>query len=382
MSIAEAQVEFDNSNILVFKGYNSAGKSAFLKAVRVLLTNYKPKDQKKFIRDGAKYFVISAEFEDGTILTRWKYNTGQSRYRVEKNGESIYDNKYGKVLTNTKGIPEEFSQYVCIPSFKMSTSSAKATADERQINFQTCKEPYLLVQTTPAQNYMLLGAASDDGTLQRSMKKVKDDFKEKSRAVKDKEAYMHATERMLDSLMVVPKEIIQALQTHAELADNLEKQASDLQLIIDELDNYKEDYLTFDIPKVQSNGRVQDIMEIEQTCNSIVSAQTPKLPVVSTGITEQLDLLQEIITTANSVKEVIPSLNTINTKQSELLEAILKQFATAESDASQLEETAKTKTKLLKEYNIELQKLQAEGKVLTQCPNCGEYHIAEQSCME
>ena len=78
MSIADAKVEFDESNIINFKGYNDSGKSAMLTALKVLLTNANPTKQVGFIQDGKDFFRIMAFFDDGVVILRDKYANGQS----------------------------------------------------------------------------------------------------------------------------------------------------------------------------------------------------------------------------------------------------------------------------------------------------------------
>ena len=75
MSIKEAKVEFDDTNIINFKGFNDSGKSAMLRALEVLLSNKYPTEQAKFIKDGESYFTR----ENGNIFCFQKKDWNQRK---------------------------------------------------------------------------------------------------------------------------------------------------------------------------------------------------------------------------------------------------------------------------------------------------------------
>ena len=78
MSIAHGKAEFDDRNIINFKGYNDSGKSAMLTALKVAITNSNPTKQVSFIQDDKEYFRVLIQFDDGVTILRDKYLNGQS----------------------------------------------------------------------------------------------------------------------------------------------------------------------------------------------------------------------------------------------------------------------------------------------------------------
>ena len=106
MSVEHGKAEFDERNIVNFKGYNDSGKSAMLRALDVLMSNIKPTKQVEYIQDGKDYFRIIAYFDNGVTILRDKYINGQSLYEMYKDNQAIYSTKNGKNLTRVSEVPQ------------------------------------------------------------------------------------------------------------------------------------------------------------------------------------------------------------------------------------------------------------------------------------
>ena len=89
MSIEHGKAEFDEQNIINFKGYNDSGKSAMLTALKVAITNSNPTKQVSFIQDDKEFFRVLIVFDDGITILRDKYLNGQSLYEMYKGGGSL-----------------------------------------------------------------------------------------------------------------------------------------------------------------------------------------------------------------------------------------------------------------------------------------------------
>ena len=87
MCYSHAKVEFDEKNVINFKGYNDSGKSAMLQALNVLMFNSNASKQINFIKDDADYFRIMAYFE--ALNEKYDINTvqGINKYIQEQIGE-------------------------------------------------------------------------------------------------------------------------------------------------------------------------------------------------------------------------------------------------------------------------------------------------------
>lgn len=146
MSIEDASLVFDDSNILNIKGFNDSGKSGILKAMEVALFNRYPRDQVKFIQDGKPGFSIQVNFEGGVSLLREKYTSGKSLYEMYKDGKLAFSTKRGDDLGRVDGVPEEIETFLglCV------------TEDGTYLNSRAIQDPKLLVETTGSENFKSL----------------------------------------------------------------------------------------------------------------------------------------------------------------------------------------------------------------------------------
>ena len=87
MSIKEAFIEFDDSNVISLCGYNDSGKSAITRLMEVMLYNSYTTDQVRFITDEEEYWLGELTFDDGVVYTRTKYSDGKSLWELKKNGK-------------------------------------------------------------------------------------------------------------------------------------------------------------------------------------------------------------------------------------------------------------------------------------------------------
>lgn len=157
MSIKEAKVEFDDTNIINFKGFNDSGKSAMLRALEVLLSNKYPTEQAKFIKDGESYFRVMAGFSDGVVLLRDKYISGQSLYCMYKDNKEIFTTKQNGKYIKVTEVPEVIKQYVDFVEY-----------DGTYLNSRSCFDPQLLVETSGSKNFKLLNSVLHSEELSRA----------------------------------------------------------------------------------------------------------------------------------------------------------------------------------------------------------------------
>ena len=145
MSIEHAKVEFDERNIINFKGYNDSGKSAMLQALKVLMSNSEQTKQVLFIKDDKEYFRIVAYFDDGVMIMRDKYINGQSLYEMYKGKECIFSTKQANgALTGVNKVPDPIQEYLGLILY-----------DNTCLNARACFEKQIGVQTTGSENYKM-----------------------------------------------------------------------------------------------------------------------------------------------------------------------------------------------------------------------------------
>lgn len=146
MSIKEAKLVFDETNILNLKGYNDSGKSAITRALDVLLFDSYKRAQKNFITHGEHYFRIKLHFDDGVTIVRDKYLNGSSLYEMYSEGQLVFSTKVGNTLTQVKDVPLEIREYLAMTE----------TSEGNYLNSQSIYDKQFLIQTTGSENVELL----------------------------------------------------------------------------------------------------------------------------------------------------------------------------------------------------------------------------------
>ena len=146
MSIKEAKLVFDDSNIINLKGYNDSGKSNIVRSLNVLLFDSYKRAQKNFIKHGEQYFRIKLHFDDGVAIVRDKYINGASLYEMYKDGELVFSTKVGSTLTQVKSVPLEIKEYLAMTE----------TSEGSYLNSQSIYDKQFLIETTGSENVELL----------------------------------------------------------------------------------------------------------------------------------------------------------------------------------------------------------------------------------
>lgn len=145
MGFLRAKAVADECGSINFKGYNSAGKSAFLTSMAVAMMNAFPAKQVKYIHHGEEYFRIIISFDDGVVIVRDKYKNGQSLYEMYKGEKKVYSSKVGDKLTRVDDVPEVIQNYLGLIKTEIG-----------YLNYQVRRDPLWLVETKGSENYYSL----------------------------------------------------------------------------------------------------------------------------------------------------------------------------------------------------------------------------------
>ena len=359
MSIEHAKVEFGDSNIINFKGYNDSGKSSMLRALDVLFYNIKPTMQTSFIQDEKDYFRVMGYFSDGVVLLRDKYSNGQSLYEMYKDGECIYTNKQGRQLTKVSGVPSVVADYLGL------------IADNGiYLNSRSCFDKQLLVQTTGSENYKFLNAVlrseeiaiageyvnTDKNKMVADINSTEAEISVLSDSIKDTEGL---TDNIVNGLKAVDSQL-DINNAKIGVLDRLVKADSEIKSIpkLSKIDS-------IDMSALDLLARIQGVVSEKEKLKV-----PPEMSSISVDRLVQLSKIKELQSEINGVSippELVTLDNSVLSKLSELI-GVSQEYMQVRSKLDSLEEQ-------LQKDEVELVHLQEEmnklGKNYVKCKNCG-----------
>lgn len=222
MCIAQARVEFDDTNIINFKGFNDSGKSAMLRALEVILSNKYPTEQAKFIKDGESYFRIMVGFSDGVVLLRDKYISGQSLYAMYKDNKEIFTTKQNGKYIKVTEVPDVIKQYVDFVEY-----------DGIYLNSRSCFDPQLLVQTSGSKNYRLFNSVLHSEELAQANQLLNTDKNTLIASRNSKEMEVEVLKNQASSIPDLTEDVITGLEILDKSLDKAEEASTMLSTTLD-----------------------------------------------------------------------------------------------------------------------------------------------------
>lgn len=393
MSYEAAKVSFDSTGILNIKGYNDSGKSALLRAIMVCLANINKTVQSKWIRDGAEYFRIVINFDDGISILRDKYKNGQSLYEMYKDKKCIYSTKQGNKLSKVDDVPKPIQEYIGL-----------CDTLNGCLNYQSCTDKMLLVETTGSENYAMLNEVLKTDEIVAAQKMMRYDLSAKNNKIQEDQVSINALNirkseyegydvDLINSL----KEKNDSLKDSANRKDNLEDSISKIKemqniVVPPKVDSLEENRLAdaFELESILSNFKsvvispeiseinnhqLQDLKDIVDTYSSYNSVQVT--PEVSSIDGEKLAFLQDILSDLQKVVS-LPQLVQVDeivddySKKWEELNAINTLLTEWVIDSRSAQDISKEYKARKKELAKCISVLQSKGVNVEICPNCGE----------
>lgn len=222
MCIAQARVEFDDTNIINFKGFNDSGKSAMLRALEVILSNKYPTEQAKFIKDGESYFRIMVGFSDGVVLLRDKYISGQSLYAMYKDNKEIFTTKQNGKYIKVTEVPDVIKQYVDFVEY-----------DGIYLNSRSCFDPQLLVQTSGSKNYRLFNSVLHSEELAQANQLLNTDKNTLIASRNSKEMEVEVLKNQASGIPDLTEDVITGLEILDKSLDKAEEASTMLSTTLD-----------------------------------------------------------------------------------------------------------------------------------------------------
>ena len=361
MSIEHAVCEFDDSNIINLKGYNDSGKSAMLTALKVCLTNSNPTKQVGFIMDDKDYFRVLVRFDDDVRLMRDKYRNGQSLYELYKGDQLAYSTKSENgSLTKVSDVPDPIKQYLGLIEY-----------DHMYLNFRSCFEKQIGVQTTGSENYKMFNTVLKSEEIATAGTLLNNDKNKLLSDINSVDSEINANKSILGVGQFLKQEEIDYLKEHDAMLDSYEKREQ----VIDGINSVKSEMAGIIItPELSDIDGIslEELKNIKVTIDNLNSIIVP--PEIDIIDSEQLNLVNSISKLYGEFKEieVAPSVNEIDTEQLNTLKAIDKII----SDINECDTLIKEDNDRLIQLDSEVSDLQKKseelGVKMVRCPNCGE----------
>ena len=359
MTLTHAKAEFDERNIVNFKGYNDSGKSAMLRALDVLMFNIKPNAQVGFIQDDKDYFRVMAYFDDGVIILRDKYINGQSLYEMYKDNQLIFTTKQNNHLTKVAEVPQPIQQYLGVIQY-----------EGLILNSRSCFEKQLLVQTTGSENYKFLNSVLKSEEIAVASEALNTDKNKLLSDINTAEAQLNAYRETFKESDGVSAEMLDAMK----LADkNLDADENKLSI----LENVKVSYENINsIPNIPQLGIIEteriEVLHQIQTTTSQLSA-IPSIPELPHVEADRLEILSEVSSTLSSLKLIpsIPELSLVNLDRIEMLSSLCSVMDEYNQILEDIELNGKQLVALDNEAKTLASQMEEFGSRFTRCKNCG-----------
>ena len=368
MSIKHARCEFDERNIINLKGYNDSGKSAMLTALKVCFTNSNPSKQVGFITDDEDYFRVLVTFDDGVRLLRDKYRNGQSLYELYKDEELAYTTKSASgALTKVSEVPEPIAQYLGLIEY-----------DKTYLNFRSCFEKQIGVQTTGSENYKMFNTVLKSEEIATAATLLNNDKNKLLNDINAVDSELSANKNILGVGQYIKPEEITYLKEHDLILDACDKQLSS----IDSVKNLDTEIASIHItPELQSISD-EDLRALRNIKN--ISAEldgikiSPEVAFIDSNQLTEINNIQTLNVELSNLK-VAPSIKELDSTQLNALNSILNIVSNIDECGSII----KSDDERLKQLGVEIDELQKQadelGMKMVRCPNCGEMFNPENA---
>lgn len=226
MSIKDALIEFDESNVISLCGYNDSGKSAITRLLEVMLYNTYSTDQVKFITDGESYWTGVLTFSDGVVYTRSKYLDGKSFWELSKDGTVLFTNRLPNGTLAAMGDnPDLIMKYLGVIQDEL-------TGEELNVRRNTDK--LFLINTSGGENYKILNTVLRSDVLTTASKSLNDDKNKLVSEISEQNTVKGVLSGQYEELDVAPKYEIDIIKDFISNLEEVQSQIIRLTLILEE----------------------------------------------------------------------------------------------------------------------------------------------------
>ena len=310
MSIANADIEFDDSNIIDLCGYNDSGKSAVIRLIDIMFYNAYSMEQVHFIKQGEDYFKCIMYFDDGVEYERIKLDTGASVFVLRKDGQQIYTNQSGRQVINTGGIPKVISDYLGV---------VKDDYTKEELNVRRCTDRLFLINTTGGDNYKILNTILQSEALAETSTRLNTDRNKLQQEVVARYNQLSALNTQRQETLVVPEDMLTRLESETDALVSMQTQFEDISGVSTAKQNLNDIVIT---PKVsgvdiEKYEELQGILNYKQESERAIPV---KVSTVNTEVITELSNLNNL--RLNSEISVPLSVSSVPTDKLVELEAL------------------------------------------------------------
>lgn len=362
MSIKEAKLVFDETNILNLKGYNDSGKSAITRALDVLLFDSYKRAQKNFITHGEHYFRIKLHFDDGVTIVRDKYLNGSSLYEMYSEGQLIFSTKVGNTLTQVKDVPLEIREYLAMTE----------TSEGNYLNSQSIYDKQFLIQTTGSENVELLNGVLKLKETGLATTAIKNDINQLSSSINGLLADIESIKISLERYEDLDEGFILLLSDLDSKYDEVERKYN--QLI--DVENLLSDMADLplgipDLPLIDG-GLYASLLGVASSVEELAKIKDiPTVDVISYNSYVELLKLAELQKSYKNVNTYILDIPLIDFGRLNTLKILgnsFKEFADISNTISSLTERSEE----LENESLQIQEYaRKNGISISKCDNCG-----------
>ena len=406
-----ARFEFDESGIIMLKGFNSAGKSNALRGLRFALTTEKMSNGKlkRYIRHGCLDASVTIFMSDGSeieYIMQLSSNSPRARFT---NGYHWYLRHGGKkyelfsTMVDGKYVPQRTTPGVLERYFNLTA------VDKGYLNILKKADGMLLTEQTPKAINKALSKATQTEMAERAVKRVQDSNKALLEGMKKEEMLVNVLTDQIKAASMVTTELINKLRV---LDEGVERSS----LVLDVLHNVGlklsslselENLVTLSKVDTKTIQALFDILErIERLSNALGDVTLEIIPLdtfkallgilngldglnklkgvdielekLEVGALSKLHEMSELLTKQQMLEQAeIPTLDKIATVSLKTLDNIDVAFKKYGELVKEEKANEKELDKLRLEANGVLLELQELGYPVIRCSHCGELAVAE-----
>lgn len=205
-SIGSIDIDMSSSPIVALVGSNESGKSSIIKAFGAAAGNLWRTRQNQNVRSGTDGFAVLVELEDGTKVLRKKSSALNGYTLVTGDGQRRDATKID----------------VEIPDFVQAVMGLFRDPETKEcLQFRTCDDPLLFVQTTDGQNYKAVHNAINNFEVREATNKAKADVSSLTAQAEKKRAEVEVYKKQLAELPLLDTDYLKVVLSALERASGV-----------------------------------------------------------------------------------------------------------------------------------------------------------------